>query len=139
MTLIFFLLKRSLFNGNVLKVEFTYYPLKNLEDIILIGNLRVDSLLDIIINKLCAIADRSDVKDYVDIYWALQRGGFSLKELMNLAEKKCETRGVTYILRSRLLQIPDGIENIPLKVEIKKTDIKALFERQLRDIILKEL
>jgi hypothetical protein len=50
--------------------------------------MRVDSFLDIVVNKICAIADRIDVKDFVDLYYALKKGNLSLSRLMDLAEKK---------------------------------------------------
>lgn len=129
----------SLKNTGTIKVEFTYYPLKNLEDVFLIDNLQVDSLLDIIVNKLCAIADRFDAKDYVDLYTSLKEGNFSLKELMDLANKKCEIRGIGHILKSRLLEIPEGIENIPMRVSVTKAEIKNLFEGFIRDIVKGEI
>jgi len=75
-------------DNRFLKVEFTSYQLKNIEECAIIDNLRIDSFLDITVNKLCAIADRSDAKDYIDVYCALKNSELSLKELMDLAEKK---------------------------------------------------
>ncbi len=129
----------SLKDSTTLKVEFTYYPLKNLEDIIVVDNLRTDSFLDIIINKLCAIADRSDAKDYVDIYYVLKSYDFSLKGLINLAEKKCEVKGISHILKSSLLQIPNGIEKIALKFDVSKQEIKIFFEQLIKDIVADEI
>ena len=63
-----FLLKHK--DGAMLKVEFTYYPLRNIESVWDLHGLRVDSFLDIdiVVNKLCAIADRVEAKDYVS-FW----------------------------------------------------------------------
>lgn len=135
---------RNIFNLSLkdsakLKVEFTYYPLKNFENPLIVDCLSVDSFLDITVNKLCAIADRFDAKDYVDIYYVLKNCDFSLKELMNLAEKKCEIKGISHILKSRLLQIPKGIENIALKFDVSEQEIKDLFERLVRDMVAGEI
>ncbi len=135
---------RNIFNlglkdNTILKVEFTCYPLKNMEDTVTIDNLHVDSFLDIAINKLCAIADRIDAKDYIDVYCILKNSDFSLKKLMDFAERKCEMKGIGHILRNRLLQIPEGIENIPLRVDVTRQDIKDLFERLIRDIVNEEI
>lgn len=135
---------RNIFNlknkeGKFLKVEFTNYQLKNIEDCAVIDHLRIDSFLDITVNKLCAIADRSDAKDYVDVYCALKNSNLSLKELMDLAEKKCEIKGIRHVLKSRLLQIPEGTNKLPLMVDLTETEIKALFEKLIRDIITTEI
>jgi predicted nucleotidyltransferase component of viral defense system len=126
-------------DSSLLKVEFAYYPLKNIEDTYLIEGLRVDSFLDIIVNKLCAIADRMDAKDYVDIYQAFKKSRLSFEHLMGLAEKKCEIKGIRHILKRRLLQIPEGISGLPLRVEIKGKDIENLFNRLIKRMVEKEI
>ncbi len=122
-----------------LKVEFTNYQLKNIEDCAVIDHLRIDSFLDITVNKLCAIADRSDAKDYVDVYCALENSNLSLKELMELAERKCEIKGIRHVLKSRLLQIPEGTNKLSLIVDLSEEKIKALFEKLIKDIITTEI
>lgn len=126
-------------NSNSLKVEFTYYPLKNIDDICIVDGLQIDSYLDIVINKLCAIADRVDAKDYVDVYYALVKDDLRLEQLIEFAEKKCEIKGIRHILKSRLLQIPDGVNKLPLKVAIKKQDMESLFKKLIKEIIEKEI
>jgi len=138
------LFDRNIFNlnlndGSALKIEFTYYPLKNFENPFAIDNLLIDSFIDIVVNKLCTIADRFDAKDYVDVYCALKKSDLVLEDLTVLAEKKCEIKGIKHILKNRLLQIPDGIENLPLMIPIKKKDIKDFFGRLIRDIVAKEI
>ncbi len=71
----------------MLKVEFTVFELINIEQCASIGGLKVDSFIDLTVNKLCAIADRFDAKDYVDVYCALKGSDLSLKDLIELAEK----------------------------------------------------
>lgn len=138
------LFDRNIFNlnlkgGGLLKVEFTYYPLKNLEEIVLIDSLKVDSFLDIVVNKLCAIADRFDAKDYVDLYWTIKGEAILLSELIVFAEKKCEIKGIDHILKSRLLQIPEGVENLSLRFEVRKEEIEVLFSRLIKDMISKDI
>lgn len=129
----------SLQDTSSLKVEFTYYPLKNLEKVHVIDGLLVDGFLDLVVNKLCAIADRTDPKDYVDLYWSLNQGGLLLETLTELAEKKCEISGIRHILKNRLLQIPAGIENLPLKIAITTQEIETLFRELIKKMIEKEV
>ncbi|MBC8419152.1 MAG: nucleotidyl transferase AbiEii/AbiGii toxin family protein [Desulfobacterales bacterium] len=132
-----FLLKHE--DNSTLKVEFTYYPLQNIEATWDLGGLRVDGFLDIVVNKLCAIADRIESKDYLDVYWALKKGDHSLEELMVFAERKCEIRGINHILKNRLLQLPEGIDLLPLLVDIKPYEVRSFFERAVREIVRKEI
>ncbi len=129
----------SFTNAGILKVEFVYYPLINLETPETIGELRIDSFLDIIVNKLCAIADRYDIKDYVDLYWALKNSEHTLENLIRLAEKKCEIPGIQHVLKNRLLQPPKGIGGLSLKVSISETEMKIMFKGMVKEIIEKEI
>ena len=130
-------------DGSTLKVEFTYYPLHNIEDLWDLDGLQVDSFLDLIVNKLCAIADRVEAKDYLDVYFALQKSDHSMEELIRLAERKCEIKGIYHILKSRLLQIPEGVDSlIPPKaglVPVEPDAIRDFFERSVREMVRKEI
>lgn len=122
-----------------LRVEFTHYPLKILEDLNAIDGLMVEGFLDIVVNKLCAVADRIDVKDYVDLYFALKEENLLLEELFGLAEKKCEVSGINHILRSRLMDVPEGIEKLPLLKDVKKKEMEEFFYNEIKRILEKEI
>ncbi len=126
-------------DASLLKVEFTFYPLKNLEDPHMVEGLRVDSFLDIVVNKMCAIADRTEAKDFVDLYYALKKGNLSLNRLVGLAEKKCEIKGIRHILKRRLLQVPEGINQLRLKASIKADEMEDLFKRLIKRMVEKEI
>ncbi len=132
-----FLLKPR--SGGPLKVEFTYYPLMNIEDPVTIGSLRVDSFTDIVVNKLCAIADRIEAKDYLDVYCAIKQEGLLLSVLIDLAERKCEIKGIRHILQSRLLQIPDSFEALPMKWHIRKKEVEAFFKGLVKKLVEKTI
>lgn len=120
---------------NTLKVEFTYYPLRNIEPSVTVGGVQVDSFLDVVVNKLCAVADRSDAKDYVDLYAAATLGGLRLAELFLLAEQKCEIKGIRYVLRHKFLEVPDGIQKLSLNVQLSPKDVQAFFEDRIREMV----
>ncbi|MDA2930919.1 nucleotidyl transferase AbiEii/AbiGii toxin family protein [Acidobacteria bacterium AH-259-O06] len=51
------------------------------------GNIIVDSLDDILCNKICALVGRAEVKDYIDVFF-LDRHGMDIKQYIELARKK---------------------------------------------------
>ncbi len=126
-------------DGMVLKTEFAYYPLKNLEEPKMVDGVPIDSFLDIVVNKLCAMAERIEPKDYADLYCALISSNISLDKLIYLAEKKCEIKGIRHILKARLLQVPEGVEKLPLRVVVTKADIERLFRNFIKESLYKEL
>ena len=73
------------------------------------GNIVVDTLEEIGINKICALVGRSEIKDIVDLYF-IARSGFSVTENIENARKK--DGGVDPSVLSFLLdQIPlDTVE-----------------------------
>jgi predicted nucleotidyltransferase component of viral defense system len=91
--------------SDVLKVEFTRYPFPRCDAGIEIDNVRIDSLRDIIANKLVALTDRRDAKDYVDVYFAIRmKPDLDIEDLIRTAEQKFGFTGIKHILRGRFLQ-----------------------------------
>ena len=126
-------------DNETLRVEFTYYPFENIERPIEIDGIYTDSALDILVNKICAIADRTDIKDYIDLYSGLVAFGLSLNRLVELAERKCGIRGIHHIIQRRLLDVPGGIEKLKLRIEMDLENLKRYFETSVQDMVKNEI
>lgn len=88
-----------------LKVEFTQYPFSAVKKRRKVDGLYIDSLEDILVNKLMALSDRCDPKDYVDLYFILKgQPRFKLGKFITKAEKKFGIRGLKYIISAHLLE-----------------------------------
>ncbi len=122
-------------NGDLLKTEFIYYPLQNLHDPIVVDGAPIDAFIDVVVNKLCALADRIDIKDYVDVYCAVRDDPPSLERFIDLAEEKCEVSGIRHILMSRLLKIPDGFERLEMMVHIQLDEMKTFFSTAVKKFV----
>lgn len=75
-------------NKEQLKVDFNYYPFRQLEQPITHMNLSVDSLKDIAVNKIQSISTRTNARDFVDIYFISLQGNYNIRELWQLARMK---------------------------------------------------
>lgn len=73
-------------NRVIIKVDFAYYPYKRIKKGIKINGVTVDSMCDIATNKLHTITSRTEVKDFVDLYFLLKE--FSLWDLLYEVEHK---------------------------------------------------
>ncbi len=73
-------------DGQELKMEFTHYPFKQIGKSDKHLGVRVDSLRDIAANKLMALLDRFDPKDFVDLFFLLKNS--TLAQIQRDAEKK---------------------------------------------------
>ena len=95
-----------IFSNNLkLKLDFSYYPYKRLEKGDLIENLPIDSLLDIATNKIVTVSQRNDVKDFVDLYYLLQK--YSLWDLISAAKIKFKLEIDPFLLAADFLKAED--------------------------------
>ena len=62
--------------GEILKIDFAHYPYPLIEKPKILGNLKIDSLYDIAANKLLTIIQRTNVKDFVDLYFLFSKYNF---------------------------------------------------------------
>lgn len=69
-----------------LKIEFTQYSFRQLENTTRRDGIRVDSIRDLGANKLMAMLDRFEPKDYVDLFFLLRER--TLEEIRQDAETK---------------------------------------------------
>jgi predicted nucleotidyltransferase component of viral defense system len=112
-------------DNQVLKVEFTSYPFKSLEDRFKVGKLCVDSLTNLVTGKLFAMADRFDPKDFVDLYFVLKEKGLKLEKLIRLTEERFEMKGLEFVIPERLLLV-ERIAPKDLPVMIEKIDLDEM-------------
>ena len=78
----------TLADESLLKLEFTHYPYASLDAPVSVDGVRIDSLRDIAANKLAALLDRFEPKDYYDLYFILRQQGRTLHALRADTEKK---------------------------------------------------
>lgn len=106
-------------NRQLLKIDFVYHPYKRIERGIFQDRIEVDSLIDIAINKLLASQQRNEVKDYVDLYFLLER--FTVWDLITGVRAKYKISMEPYIIASEFFKVehftflPKMIK--PLKLE----------------------
>jgi predicted nucleotidyltransferase component of viral defense system len=119
------------FSINGVKVDFVNYPYKWLKDTIITDGVRMAGLQDISAMKLSAITNRGTKKDFVDIYFLLQR--FTLKELLDFYTEKYVNSSVFMVLRS--LCYFDDAEEQPMPkmfISTEWADIKTVIKESVR-------
>ena len=81
-----------------IKISFFTYKYPLLGRLVIEDNLRLASIQDIACMKLSAIVSRSTIKDYVDLYFVLQK--IPLGELLNSVVRKFPELDVNLVLKS---------------------------------------
>lgn len=77
-----------IFDKEVLKVEFTYFPFPQIKKPITKMGVQVDSLLDIAVNKLFTIYQKPRSRDFIDLYMINQQYHYKIDDLISKARLK---------------------------------------------------
>ena len=118
--------------GDVLKVDFGNYPYRCVEKSTNVNGVRVDSLLDIAVNKLLTVSQRTGVKDFVDLYFLLQ--SHSLYDLMEGVKIKFGVKIEPFLLSSDFLKI-DSFTFLPRMIKpITLPILKDFFHDQAKKL-----
>ena len=79
----------DLVDGDRIKMEFTYFPFERIEKKKRVGDLYIDSLLDIVVNKVFIIYQKPRSRDFIDLYFILQKDkNLKLDDLIKKAQIK---------------------------------------------------
>ena len=93
----------------------------------------VDNLLDIACNKLSALFDRHEAKDFVDVYF-LSEEFMPFDELFSNAQKKHV--GMDEYWMARALENVFSIEKLPRMIKpIEVATLRVFFERQIASLV----
>lgn len=103
----------------IIKTEFTYFPFSRLDETRKIGNLSVDSLIDIATNKLFTIYQNPRSRDFIDLYMILgENPAITIPILMGNARIKFDNHidriqlGAQYMKAKELKDYPRMTEKI---------------------------
>lgn len=100
------------FAGNTVKTEFTYFPSPQIEKPKIIGDIPVDSEIDIAVNKFFTIYQNPSARHFIDLYLLLTRKKYSWEQLEKLARIKFDTNIDPIQLGSQLVKAQD-IQDVP--------------------------
>jgi len=114
-------------NNTTLKIDFGIYPYKRVEKGINYKGLAIDSLLDIAINKLMAVNQRTDIKDFVDLYYLLKK--FTIWDLMQGVKVKFHQENEPLLIAYDLLKIEE-FTTLPKMIKPLTLDELKIFYRQ---------
>lgn len=133
-----FLLRQA--EGSHLKVEFTTYPFKRCERGSTVGEIAIDSLKDILVNKIMAMTDRRDFKDYVDLFFGIKKNPeMNLRYLIPATELKFGIKGVSHIIRGRFLEAPPPSGTLIMRENLDYETVARFFKDQALSLISDDL
>ena len=115
--------------NDFIKTEFTYFPFPRIESGNNIGNLKIDSLLDIAVNKIFTIHQKPRSRDFIDLYLILKmKPEWSIDELMKKAHTKFDNYLDPLQLSAQFVKA-DILKDYPkMIIQISKKNGKNFYE-----------
>ncbi|MDH7475958.1 MAG: nucleotidyl transferase AbiEii/AbiGii toxin family protein [Microgenomates group bacterium] len=129
-------------DNKILKVEFTYFPFKQIEKPQIVNNIAIDSLIDIAVNKIFTIYQNPRGRDFYDLYFIQKKHpDLTISRLKDLARLKFDFH-IDYLqLGSNLAKVVKLKDDPILKSKIKNKEIQKFFlleAAKLKDKIIKD-
>lgn len=106
------------FPNNTLKLEFTYYPFKQLCNSKEALGIKIDSIEDIVVNKLFTIYQNPRSRDFMDLYMIIKKYHFAIEDLIKIAQVKFDWHvdplklGAQFLLAKELKDYPRLIDRL---------------------------
>jgi predicted nucleotidyltransferase component of viral defense system len=121
-------------NKEELKIDFNYYPFRQLDSSRQEMGVAVDSLKDIAINKVQSIATRTNARDFVDLYFIFKQERYNIRELWQLARMKFDWYIDPIQLGKQLLKAQE-LKDYPRMIKkYKQADFNNFFKAQAQEM-----
>lgn len=123
-------------SGKTLKIDFVKEIPVHFGEFRMVGKIRIDSLENIGSNKVLTIFGRRDTKDFIDLYFILQKTKLKFDHLYNLAIQKDLGLSEFYLANS-MRQI-EKISIYPkMLIKLDKTKLLEFYNNLAKKLLLK--
>lgn len=120
---------------DTIKTEFTYFPFTRIESKKQFGNLYIDSLIDIAVNKIFTIYQKPRSRDFIDLYCILmQEKSWKIDELVEKAQIKFDNYLDPLQLSSQFVKV-GVLKDYPNMIKkIDKQEWQGFFIKEARKL-----
>lgn len=110
------------------KVDFVTHPYKRIEKGKIINHFAIDSLADIATNKLLTINQRTEVKDFVDLYFLLKT--YTIWDIMEGLRTKFRIKTEPFLIASDFTKVEEFDLLPKMLVPLKLSTLKDYFKQK---------
>jgi predicted nucleotidyltransferase component of viral defense system len=110
------------FDKEIIKTEFTYYPFEQIEKPKKKGNIKIDSLIDIAVNKIFTIYQKPKSRDFIDLYLIIKRKKLKINNLRRKARIKFDTPIDPLQLAQQLMEVKN-LKDFPKMITPLKEEV----------------
>jgi|SRR3989344_6203840 len=123
-----------------IKTEFTYYPFPRIEVKKKIGDLNIDSLYDIAVNKLFTIYQKPRSRDFIDLFCILQKNKeWNIDDFARQAQVKFDHYINPLQLSAQFVKAEELKDYPRMLIEIKELDWQQFFMDKAKELASREI
>jgi len=120
--------------SEVIKTEFTYYPFTQVETPQTIDHIRIDSLIDIAVNKTFTLYQKPRSRDFIDLYLIMKNQGWVLNDLRKKARAKFDTPVDPLQLAQQLLEATNVKDYPRMVAPLKPQEWISFWEKEANNL-----
>ncbi len=120
--------------AEILKTEFTYFPFTRLEQGLSEYGVSIDSLRDIAVNKLFTIYQRSQARDYVDLYFICKKQAWSIRELAKQARAKFDFHIDPIQLGTQFIKVTEARDLPRMIIKLDQAELEHFFLTEAKQL-----
>lgn len=127
------------YNTSELKMEFTYFPFLQIDKPMRENGLLIDGILDIAVNKLFTIYQRSAARDYIDLYMLCEKQGYKINDLLAKARVKFDWHIDPLQLGTQFFKANEAMDLPHMVVDVKPDQWRGFFiheAEKLKDLVI---
>lgn len=121
-------------DGQILKIDFNYYPFPRIEKGTKFNNLEVNSIYDIGVDKLHTVVMRPRSRDFIDIYFIIKEKNYDFYDLLIKAKAKFDWDITSIELGTRLFEVSEYTDYPRMIKKIKHQEWKRFFVEEARKL-----
>lgn len=122
------------FQGEILKTEFTFFPFPRIEQGVKNYGVDTDGLLDIAVNKLFTIYQRTKARDFIDLFFICQEKKYFIADLIQKAKVKFDWHIDPLQLGTQFIKAEEA-EDWPNMIKpLDKKDLIAFFNNEAKKL-----
>lgn len=120
------------FNQGVVKIEFTYFPFPRIEKGEKEYGIQIDSLIDIAVNKLFSIYQRTQARDYIDFYAIVKKENYTIEDLIKKAKSKFDWHIDPLQLGAQFIKVKEAKDYPRMVLEIRPNELEEFFSEEAK-------
>ena len=121
------------FGNEIVKTEFTFFPFPRIEKKVKKGELFIDSVIDIAVNKIFTIYQKPRARDFIDLYFINKEFGFKIQNLVKKAKVKFDFH-IDYLQLGSQFNLAQQVKDYPkMIVDINHKDWQNYFISQSKE------